>query len=157
MTIKVSVNGLDQKIWRIIEIDEDKVLNDLAATILATFNSLATHSYEFYRYNWSYGILLNSERTKIKDINDVNMSYDDGSITFNISCISELRKANYHFEGPFIVAGEGAGILEDVNINELMKIVNKTDGLGYSDFNYSEKYNTNKKFDYIKESYKVSS
>ena len=119
--------------------------------------------------------MLNSERTKIKDINDVNMSYDDGSITFNISCISELRKANYHFEGPFIVAGEGAGILEDVNINELMKIVNKTDGLGYSDFNYSEKYNTNKKFDYrtydieednrtlkerinyIKESYKVSS
>ena len=175
MTIKVSVNELDEKIWRIIEIDEDKVLNDLAATILATFNSLATHSYEFYKYNWSYRILLNSERTKIRDIKDVIMSYDNGSITFNISCISELKKANYHFEEHFIIAGMGAGILEDVNINELMKIVNKTDRLGYSDFNYSDKYNTNKKFDYkdydigednrtlrerinyIKESYKVSS
>ena len=45
LKFKVSIEGLEDKIYRIIEINDAKTIADLAYSILASFNSLAYHLY----------------------------------------------------------------------------------------------------------------
>ena len=45
LTFKVGIEGLEDKIWRKIEITDRRTVADLAYTILATFDSLAYHLY----------------------------------------------------------------------------------------------------------------
>lgn len=46
LTFKVEIEGLEDKIWRKIEITDRRTVADLAYTILATFDSLAYHLYD---------------------------------------------------------------------------------------------------------------
>ena len=46
LKFKVSIEGLEDKIYRIIEINDAKTIADLAYSILASFNSLAYHLYK---------------------------------------------------------------------------------------------------------------
>ena len=46
LTFKVGIEGLENKIWRKIEITDKKTVADLAYTILAAFDSLAYHLYD---------------------------------------------------------------------------------------------------------------
>ena len=46
LTFKVGIEGLEDKIWRKIEITDRRTVADLAYTILATFDSLAYHLYD---------------------------------------------------------------------------------------------------------------
>ena len=48
LTFRVGIEGLEEKIWREIEITDSRTVADLAYTILATFNSLAYHLYMIY-------------------------------------------------------------------------------------------------------------
>ena len=50
MKFKVEIEGLEEKIWREIEIADHMTIADLAYTILASFNSLAYHLYKI-EYN----------------------------------------------------------------------------------------------------------
>ena len=43
LTFRVGIEGLEDKIWREIEITDRRTVADLAYTILATFDSLAYH------------------------------------------------------------------------------------------------------------------
>ena len=45
LKFKVGIEGLENKIWREIEINDRRTVADLAYTILATFDSLAYHLY----------------------------------------------------------------------------------------------------------------
>ncbi len=45
LVFKVGIEGLEDKIWREIEIPGRRTVADLAYTILATFDSLAYHLY----------------------------------------------------------------------------------------------------------------
>lgn len=42
---KVGINGLKNKIWRVIEVTDNMTVEDLAYSILASFNSLEYHLY----------------------------------------------------------------------------------------------------------------
>ncbi len=46
LTFRVGVEGLEDKIWREIEITDRRTVADLAYTILAIFDSLAYHLYD---------------------------------------------------------------------------------------------------------------
>ena len=46
LTFKVEIKELEDRIWRKIEITDNKTMADLAYTILATFDSLAYHLYD---------------------------------------------------------------------------------------------------------------
>lgn len=46
LTFRVEIDGLEDKIWRIIEITDKKTVAELVYTILATFDSLAYHLYK---------------------------------------------------------------------------------------------------------------
>ena len=45
LTFRVGIEGLEDKIWREIEIPDRRTVADLAYTILATFDSIAYHLY----------------------------------------------------------------------------------------------------------------
>ena len=45
LSFKVEVEGLENKIWRKIEITDTRTVAELAYTILASFDSLAYHLY----------------------------------------------------------------------------------------------------------------
>ena len=46
LTFRIGIEGLENKIWRSIEIPCRRTVADLAYTILASFNSLAYHLYD---------------------------------------------------------------------------------------------------------------
>ncbi len=48
LMFKVEINGLENKIWRVIEVTDKMTIGDLAYSILASFNSLAYHFYSYY-------------------------------------------------------------------------------------------------------------
>ena len=167
LKFRVSINGLENKIWRVIEINNQLTLADLAYTILASFNSLTYHLYNI-NYNGNiYGsngaksdlpgyVKLNAITTRLKDLdlkeNDkMEMDYDFGSTTtFDITYLesNELKNLFDVKEYPKIVEGAGLGMLEDISEYDLRDIVEETDELGYSKHYFTNGYETNRIYDY---------
>ena len=54
LIFKIGIDGLDNKIWREIEIPSRRTVADLAYTILASFNSLAYHLYNIEYKNYLF-------------------------------------------------------------------------------------------------------
>ena len=170
LKFRVGIEGLENKIWRVIEINNRMTVADLAYTILATFNSLACHLYKI-NYNgniydcWNYpeenpifDNLINAVATRLsspslKENATMDMVYDFGSTTtFIITYLDyeELKNYNDAKNYPLIVDGEGLGMIEDISSYELKDIVLETDKLGYSNSYFTLGYGTNKKYDYRK-------
>ena len=167
LTFKVGIEGLEDKIWRKIEITDRRTVADLAYTILATFDSLAYHLYNI-KYNdkvydcfvcieddYSDIPKVNATITKLKDLelkeNDtMEMEYDYGSTTnFKITYLgcTDLERGNgSHY--PYVVDGEGRGMLDDICDFELKEIVEDTDKKGYSEHYFTPGYERTIKYDY---------
>lgn len=153
LTFKVEIDGLENKIWRKIEITDRRTVADLAYTILATFESLAYHLYAIEYKNKVYDCWvcieddhseippINATITKIASLNlkekdTMKMEYDTGSTTsFKITYLSsrEFEKGNgMHY--PYIIDGAGSGMIDDITSDELKKVVDKIDKLGKSKY-----------------------
>ena len=169
LTFKVGIEGIEDKIWRKIEITDRRTVADLAYTILATFDSLAYHLYNIKYKNYifdcwvcaeespDYADLTNATIIKLKDLeleeNDtIEMEYDYGSTTtFKITYL-ESRDAK-EYEGylyPNIVDGAGRGMLDDMCDFELKEIVDDIDKKGYSEHYVTPGYEKYEKYDYRK-------
>lgn len=169
LTFKVGIEGLEDKIWRKIEITDRRTVADLAYTILATFDSLAYHLYNITYDNKIYDCWVcieddysdipkvNATITKLKDLelkeNDtMEMEYDYGSTTnFKITYLgcTDLERGNgSHY--PYVVDGEGRGMLDDMCDFELKEIVEDTDKKGYSEHYFTPGYERTIKYDYRK-------
>ena len=169
LTFKVGIDGLEDKIWRKIEITDRRTVADLAYTILATFDSLAYHLYNIKYKNYifdcwvcaeesyDYADLTNATIIKLRDLklkeNDtMEMEYDYGSTTtFKITYL-ESRDAT-EYEGylyPNIVDGAGRGMLDDMCDFELKEIVDDIDKKGYSEHYVTPGYEKYEKYDYRK-------
>lgn len=61
LTFKVEIKGLENKIWRKIEITDRRTVAELAYTILASFDSLAYHLYNIKHDNNRYDCMVCSE------------------------------------------------------------------------------------------------
>lgn len=167
LTFKVGIEGLEDKIWRKIEITDRRTVADLAYTILATFDSLAYHLYNIIYDNKIYDCWVcieddysdipkvNATITKLKDLelkeNDtMEMEYDYGSTTnFKITYLgcTDLERGNgSHY--PYVVDGEGKGMLDDMCDFELKEIVEDADKKGYSEHYFTPGYERTIKYDY---------
>lgn len=167
LTFKVGIEGLEDKIWRKIEITDRRTVADLAHTILATFDSLAYHLYNIIYDNKIYDCWVcieddysdipkvNATITKLKDLelkeNDtMEMEYDYGSTTnFKITYLgcTDLERGNgSHY--PYVVDGEGKGMLDDMCDFELKEIVEDADKKGYSEHYFTPGYERTIKYDY---------
>lgn len=160
LTFKVGIEGLEDKIWREIEITDRRTVAELAYTILATFRSLAYHLYDIEYNNKFYDCwicieddhrdveLVNAVITKIRDMNlkkndTMRMEYDTGSTTtFIITYLgeSEFKRGNgMHY--PHITKGAGYGMIDDITSEQLKEIVEDIDKKGKSKY-YSLQYFT---------------
>jgi hypothetical protein len=167
LTFKVCIEGLEDKIWRKIEITDRRTVADLAYTILATFDSLAYHLYNIEYKNKVYdswvcvedGVYdeepINATITKLssldlKESDTLKMEYDYGSTTyFNITYLgsAELERGKgTHY--PYIIDGQGKGMLDDMCDFELKEIVEDIEKKGYSDHYYTPGYERTMKYDY---------
>ena len=169
LTFKIEIDGLEDKIWRKIEITDRRTVADLAYTILATFDSLAYHLYNI-KYkdkvydcwvciedNCSVVPKINATITKLSDVglkeNDtMEMEYDYGSTTtFKITYLGfrDLEKNNgTHY--PYIIDGAGRGMLDDMSDFRLKEIVEDIDNKGYSEHYFTPGYERTIKYDYRK-------
>ena len=153
LTFKVEIEGLEDKIWRKIEITDRRTVADLAYSILASFRSLAYHLYDIEYNNKFYDCwicieddhrdveLVNAVITKLGDIglkeNDsMRMEYDTGSTTaFIITYLGEsnFEKGNgMHY--PYIIDGAGYGMIDDITNEELKSVVDEIDKNGKSEY-----------------------
>ncbi len=169
-TFRIGIEGLENKIWREIEIPCRRTLADLAYTILASFNSLAYHLYDIkykdYLFDcWvcpqedpNFHELYDAVITKLSELklekNDtMKMEYDTGSTTtFNIKYLGSRQLKKYKEQDlyPLVVNGEGLGMLDDMSDFELKDIVEDIDKLGYSNHHFTPGYETTRKYDYRK-------
>ncbi len=170
LTFRIGIKGLENKIWREIEIPSRRTVADLAYTILASFNSLAYHLYDIeykdYLFDcWicpeedpDFDVLSNAVITKLSELklekNDtMKMEYDTGSTTtFNIKYLGSRKLKSYKEQDlyPIVVNGEGLGMLDDMCDFDLKDIVDDIDKLGYSNHHFTPGYETNSKYDYRK-------
>lgn len=170
LTFRIGIEGLNDKIWRKIEIPARRTVADLAYTILATFNSLAYHLYDITYRNKVYDCWvcieddhslvppINAVITKLSDLNlkindTMKMEYDTGSTTsFNITYLGSKKLNSYREQElyPIVIDGEGLGMLDDMCDFELKDIVDDIDKLGVSNHYFTPGYETNKKYDYRK-------
>ena len=147
LKFRVSINGLEDKIWRVIEINNQLTLADLAYTILASFNSLTYHLYNInyngniYGSNGAKSDLPGYEKLNAEEFKRVGVD-----ITYLES--NELKNLFDVKEYPKIVEGAGLGMLEDISEYDLKDIVEETDELGYSKHYFTNGYETNKIYDY---------
>lgn len=166
LKFKVSIEGLEDKIYRIIEINDAKTIADLAYSILASFNSLAYHLYKIeyhdniYYCSGGFEELDDSKNYKIApeeklykiDFNKndtMTMEYDFGSpTTFIIEYLSTADLTIAPSKYPRIIDGKGNGMLDDISSNELLEIVKNTDKLGKSTYYYTPGYELDKIYDY---------
>ncbi len=147
LTFKVEIAGLEQKLWRKIEITDRRTLASLAYTILASFHSSSYHLYSIKYQNKIYDCyfdmqdylgedIFDATSTKLKSLtlkeNDkLTMNYRDNlKTTFIITYLSskEFIKGNSN-NYPCIIAGEGTGINEGVSIYDNQNFTIKSNNL----------------------------
>ena len=153
LTFKVEIDGLENKIWRKIEITDRRTVADLAYSILASFNSLAYHLYliNYKEKIYDCWVCIEDDHSEIPPINAVitklsslglkekdhmEMEYDTGSTTmFKITYLGSrpFEKGNgMHY--PYIIDGKGSGMIDDITSDELKKVVDDIDKKGKSNY-----------------------
>lgn len=167
LTFKVGIKGLEDKIWREIEITDRRTVADLAYTILATFDSLAYHLYDIKYKNKVYdcwvcieddhsevpptnAVITKLSSVGLKENDTMEMDYDTTK-TFKITYLGsrELERGNAtHY--PYITDGAGRGMLDDMCDFELKEIVDDIDKKGYSNHYFTPGYERTIKYDYRK-------
>lgn len=175
LTFKVAIEGLEDKIWRKIEITDSKTVADLAYTILATFNSLAYHLYNIRHNNIKYSCMEKPDldlakfikeeiksavKTKLQDVDftkekEMIMEYDLGSPTTFIITYLESKEIDNEKNYPYIIDGKGRGMLDDLSSYELKDIVEDTDKKGRSVHHYSPGYERDDIYDYRQYNIKI--
>ena len=166
LTFKVEIKGLEDKIWREIEINDNKTVADLAYSILASFDSLAYHLYDIVHGKDKYNCIVESldlgdynlkdaVHTRLFNVNftkekEMIMTYDFGTPTiFLITYLGSRTIMGYKgFLYPYIADGAGYGMLDDITYEELKEIVLDIDKKQLSLHYFTPGYDKRGKYDY---------
>ena len=161
-TFKVTYEGCKNKIWRVFEVSSNYDLARLGYAVLASFDTMAYHLfniehrgivYETAIEYWVDSPLLQDtklSKLKLESGEHMQMHYDFGcdqifDIEF-IGSVDMLKGKGTSY--PKVVDGAGRGIIDDMHVSELMKIIRKTDKNGKSDFVIENKYGDQRFWDY---------
>jgi len=135
--MKIKYQGAEELVWRTIEISSNSYISKLAYTILASFDTLANHQFFIKFGENKYEIDVDNEdssiidpcNTKLSELNlkindDMFMLYDYGCDHIFIITLEGIRpmEKGTSIEYPKIIDGIGKGILEDVFIDDFVKI-----------------------------------
>lgn len=149
-TFRVTYDQLEEKIWRTIEVSSRYPMNKLGYCILATFDTMAYHLFSFSFRGQMYSIPSEWDESDGDGIDmaearldqlglqpgdTLEMVYDFGTEqTFHLqlTAVSPMKRgAGTHY--PYILAGEGRGILDDCPAEELAELIAQIDRSGKTD------------------------
>ena len=150
-TFKIVYEGLEDKIWRLAEVSSKYALNQLGYCVLATFDTMAYHLFQFIFRFQTYGIPTDEmdefpeemrdmadfrlEQLALKVGDVLRMDYDLGTTqSFQIELVSTRpmeKGAGRRY--PRIMDGAGKGILDDCPSEELQELIDQIDTKGYTD------------------------
>lgn len=153
LKFKIEIEGLEDKLWRIVEITDKRTAASLAYTILASFESLAYHLYNIQYKDKIYDCWvcieddhsevppINATTTKLSELNlkendTMVMEYDYGTpTTFKITYLGSREFEKYNgMHYPRVIDGAGSGMIDDLTNEELKEIINTIDKKGESNF-----------------------
>ena len=147
-TFHITYEGLEEKIWRKVEVSSNYRLNQLGYMVLAAFDTLAYHLFEFYYDDDRFEIpnedapfeqidmanfKLHQLDLKLDD--RIRMDYDFGTTqTFWLELIEIAdMKRGWGRRYPYILDGAGRGIIDDMSCEELSERVAQIDRTGKTD------------------------
>ncbi|MEG0980087.1 MAG: plasmid pRiA4b ORF-3 family protein [Oscillospiraceae bacterium] len=142
---KIRLCELENVIWREIEITSVSSVAKLGYSILAAFESTASHLFNIRFSGKRYEIVFEDDdfdhepaadpiKTKLSALklivgDKLSMEYDYGAgwkFVIELLSITEMKRgAGTHY--PYVTDGKGRGIIEDTSPCELAQMVEKTD------------------------------
>ena len=147
-TFHITYEGLEDKIWRKVAVSSNYRLDQLGYAILAAFDTMAYHLFEFNYDGERFEIpnedafedqidmaLIKLHQLELEIGDRIRMDYDFGTTqTFWIELIEvEDMGRGQGRKYPYIVEGAGRGIIDDMNADELQELIAQIDNKGQTD------------------------
>ena len=147
-TFHITYEGLEEKIWRKVEVSSNYRLDQLGYMVLAAFDTMAYHLFEFY-YDEDRFEIPNEDapfeqidmadfklhQLKLKLGDRIRMEYDFGTTqTFWLELVEIAdMKRGWGRRYPYVLDGAGRGIIDDMSCAELSELVAQIDRNGKTD------------------------
>ena len=161
-TFKITYKECNNKIWRTFEVSSNYNLARLGYMVLSSFDTKAYHlfcikhkeiTYETAIEYYGQSPLL--QDVKLSSLNlqtgeHMEMIYDYGTeqhFDIELIDIKDMPKGTGRAY-PRVIDGAGRGIIDDMPVDELMKIITKTDKNGKSDFIITTEFGNEMVWDY---------
>ena len=147
-TFHITYEGLEEKIWRKVEVSSNYRLDQLGYMVLAAFDTMAYHLFEFYYDDDRFEIPnedapfeqidmadFKLHQLKLKLGDRIRMEYDFGTTqTFWLELIEIAdMKRGWGRRYPYVLDGAGRGIIDDMSCEELSELVAQIDRNGKTD------------------------
>ena len=147
-TFHITYEGLEEKIWRKVEVSSNYRLDQLGYMVLAAFDTLAYHLFEFYYDDDRFEIPnedapfeqidmadFKLHQLKLKLGDRIRMGYDFGTTqTFWLELVEIAdMKRGWGRRYPYVLDGAGRGIIDDMSCEELSELVAQIDRNGKTD------------------------
>ena len=147
-TFRVTYKGLEDKIWRKIAVSSNYRLDQLGYAVLAAFDTMAYHLFEFHYDGERFEIphedafeeqvdmaVFKLHQLKIKIGDRIRMDYDFGTTqTFWIELVDvEDMGRGQGTKYPYVIEGFGRGIIDDMASEELQELIEQIDNTGKTD------------------------
>ena len=147
-TFHITYEGLEEKIWRKAEVSSNYRLDRLGYMVLAAFDTMAYHLFEFYYDGKCFDLpgidaphdLNDMAQYKLGkmglNIGDrIQMDYDFGTTqTFWLELvdIADMKRGKgKHY--PYILDGAGRGIIDDRSVEDVAELIDQIDRNGKTD------------------------
>ena len=147
-TFHITYEGLEERIWRKVEVSSNYRLDQLGYMVLAAFDTLAYHLFEFYYDDDRFEIPnedapfeqidmadFKLHQLKLKLGDRIRMEYDFGTTqTFWLELVEIAdMKRGWGGRYPYVLDGTGRGIIDDMSCEELSELVAQIDRNGNTD------------------------
>ena len=147
-TFHITYEGLEEKIWRKVEVSSNYRLDQLGYMVLAAFDTMAYHLFEFYYDDDRFEIpnedapfeQIDMANFKLHQLDlklgdRIRMDYDFGTTqTFWLELIEIAdMKRGWGRRYPYVLDGVGRGIIDDMSCEELRELVAQIDCNGKTD------------------------
>ena len=147
-TFHITYEGLKEKIWRKVEVSSNYRLDQLGYMVLAAFDTMAYHLFEFYYDDDRFEIpneaatfeQIDMANFKLHQLDlklgdRIQMDYDFGTTqTFWLKLIEIAdMKRGWGRRYPYVLDGAGRGIIDDMSCEELRELVAQIDCNGKTD------------------------
>ena len=147
-TFHITYEGLEEKIWRKVEVSSNYRLDQLGYMVLAAFDTMAYHLFEFYYDDDRFEIPnedapfeqidmadFKLHQLKLKLGDRIRMEYDFGTTqTFWLELVEIAdMKRGWGRRYPYVLDGAGRGIIDDMSCEELSELVAQIDCNGKTD------------------------